>query len=68
MKMLFRVTAVNRNNHDAVTYNDVYDINHIWDSEHDTLRLMIHTGKDNPARREYIDMHENDVYIVWESV
>ena len=68
MKKLFCVTAMNREDHHVVTYNDVYDINHLWDGRHDTLRLMIHTGEDSPARREYIDMHENDVHIVWEAV
>ena len=52
MKKLFRVTAVNRNDQSTITYDDVYDINHLWDSEHDTLRLMIWTGVDSPGKRE----------------
>lgn len=63
MKNLFHVAAVNRNNEDVVAYDDVYDLNHLWDGEHDTLRLMIWTGEDSPARREFINMNENEILI-----
>ena len=70
MKNLFHVSAVNRNNQGVVSYDNVYDLNHLWEGKHDTLRLMIWTGENSPARREFIDMVENDIliYIMRESV
>ena len=67
MKKLFCVTAMNHDDHHKVTYNNVYDINHVWDVEHDSLRLLIWTGMDSTtARREFINMNENDILIVRE--
>ena len=70
MKNLFNVTAVNHDNRIVVMYDSVYDICHLWDGKHDTLRLMIWNGEHSPARREFINMNENDIliYTVRESV
>lgn len=68
MKKLFCVTATNHEDHHVVTYDNVYDLSHLWDANHDSLRLMIWTGKNSTARRELINMNENDILIVQESV
>jgi hypothetical protein len=68
MKKLFCVTAMNHEDHHRVTYDNVYDIKHLWDEKHDSLRLLMQTGMDSIARCEFINMNENDILIVQESV